>query len=185
MATRKFAIMGNGTNSTIKVTVGGVETYNGPVTDTSEGIGQLAIVSFDNDNSVNSVKSISIEVLSGDIEIGDLQYNLVNVLNPALTPTEAAFATVPAAEIPAEIAASVAAKGGFIVNGQDYFGAVSFNVEYDSRSNVFINGIAQTPENNPDTTHLYVPIAGWMWDVASGSTISFDATVPAQQSIQS
>lgn len=182
MAARKLAIIGTGSNATIKVTVNGTEAYTGPITGVAPGSGILAIVPFDNDNSVITVKSVSVEVLTGEIDIGDCQYNLVNIINPALTPTEEAFVNVPTNQVPADIAASVAAKGGFIVNGENYFGAGS-TAGSDSRSNIFIDGVEQTPENNVDSTGVFVPIAGWGWDILAGSTISFNVTVPAQETL--
>ena len=184
MAARKLTINGNGVDSTIKVTIDGTEYYNGPINNVSSQTDVLATVSFDNDNSVTTTRSMSIEVLTGLIEIGDCQYNLVNVVNPALTPTEMAFISIPAAEIPPSIASSVAAKGGFVVNGENYFGAGgNGGADFDSRSNIQINGFLQNTENNPDPTNLFVPIAGWTWEIPEGSAISFNLAVPAQQTL--
>jgi hypothetical protein len=169
MATRNFTLIGTTdiSDTTGTITINGVEVFTGTFINNSEEEAPIAIGSIDIDDSVDTWLPVSITVTNGDARFGMFKWNYGWVINPLLTPEEAAYARVPAEDVPAEIVASVTAKGGFYVRSADQYSYGSTPEQNnDNRNTVLLNGVAVT---DPDWYYINTATS----DVLTFNTLIF------------
>ena len=125
-------------------------------------------MTFDDSSDVVMPVVVTTTGGTGQIQIGMFQWSWGWIINPALTPEEAAYANVPTDEVPPEILASVEAKGGFQIREETDFDFGGNPEEcYENRSSVSLDGVS--------------PPAGWVPNdgilMAPGMTLTFDTHV--------
>lgn len=180
MATRGVQQLGTAEEgTTITITANSVQVYSGP----AGTAGILAEFTIDNDNAVQTTVAYTVSVTAGAGKVGELNYNYIIGPNPSLTAEEMDYLPVMSdnpKNVPLAIRQSVYDKGGWYVSTANTWGnPLSHNG--DSRSSIMIDGVLQTPENNPDPAEQWTPIDGWGFYVASGSSIIFNGAIPAAQ----
>ena len=177
MAIRNFTLSGKTYAEEVvcTITIGGIECFSGTlliaevVDNQPICVGSVEV----GDDSQNIVLPVSITINSAPdgiaAGIGMFEWNYGEITNPALTPEEAAYATVPFEEIPAEIRASVNSKGGFLVRSADeYAYGLTADECRTNRANVQINGVSV--ENPPY----------WYQYVTTGQVLTFDQDIFAR-----
>lgn len=169
MAIRNFTLIGTTaiSETTGTITINGVEVFNGAFIDNSEQETPIVVGSIDIDDSADTWVPVSITITSGSARIGMFKWNYGWAINPLLTPEEAAYAQVPAEDVPAEIVASVNAKGGFYVRSADQYSyGLTPEQNNDNRNTVLLNGVSVT---DPDWYYINTSAS----DVLTFNTLIF------------
>lgn len=172
MATRNFKFIGRtySEDAACTIALNGVEIFSGPLLQESGDELPVCVGSAEvGDDSVDVTLPVVITMTAGSAGIGMFQFNYGRIVNPLLTPEEAAYIGVPKEEIPAEILTSVTNKGGFYVRSADQY-VYGLNPEQtnDNRSNIQLNG---SPVSDPD----------WYYQlVTTGQVLTFDQLIFAR-----
>ena len=177
MSTRNFKLIGAVDGEcTGTITLNGTQIFNGTFTGCSwsEPDWNTATPMCTGSMTFNDAADVVMPVVitttggTGKILIGMFQWNQAWVINPALTPEEASYANVPTDEVPAEILASVQAKGGFeIRSATAYDYGDNSELAFENRSNISLDGVSPPAG--------FVPNNGIAMGV--GQTLTLDTTV--------
>lgn len=176
MATRNFKLIGRTYSEDVActITLNGAEIFSGTLLQESGDDLPVCVGSAEvGDDSVSVTLPVSITITAGSIEypaqFGMFQFNYAVIINPLLTPEEAAYIGVPTAEVPAEILTSVKGKGGFYIHSADQYAYGRTPAEnQDNRSNVLIDG---SPSEDPNWNYQSLSV---------GQVLTFDQHIFAR-----
>jgi hypothetical protein len=163
--------------ATGRVTVGGVEVFNGSFTPGAdfEPDGYLCEFALWVDDhydwelrTVDVTLPVTVTVTAGTALVGMLKYNYARIPNPLLTSSELEYITNSTMAIaPITVKADVAAKGGWIVNSPTEFNyGLTPTTTYNNRTDITVDGIALP--TNAGRDYILVP---------AGRTLSFTSVV--------
>ena len=174
MADRKVSIRGESIEATVSVKLNGVEVYNGPGSGTNlSATSEIVTVVIDNDNESDVPYSFSLTNISGQVYVGMIQTDLLSIINPALNAEETAYVTSSDLDnAPVPIKQSIASKGGPFVTTTDLKDTVE-----DTRTDFKIDDVLLDPSQYI-TPGYDNPFRGWTFDIAPGSTLSFNFILP-------